>query len=251
MVFLNVIIMDLKTWIGWYEKILEDFKFDPIADMEAAEYLNDFLKEHENIKVDVDDLPHNDKFIIFGAGPSIKEHLKLLKEDFDLGVFTLVAADGATSALLEESILPDIIVTDLDGAMDDIIRANKAGSFIVVHAHGNNLERLRVYLPKLRNILGTTQTPPIGDLHNFGGFTDGDRAVFLAVELGAKLIILAGMDFGDIITRYSRPQISEMTRKADEIKKLKLEYAKKLIDWIIENEDVKIYNLVESKSLKG
>ncbi|HOJ43921.1 MAG TPA: DUF115 domain-containing protein, partial [Syntrophorhabdaceae bacterium] len=149
------------------------------------------------------------------------------------------------------SILPDIIVTDLDGSMDDIIRANKAGSFIVVHAHGNNLEKLKAYLPKLRNILGTTQTPPIGDLHNFGGFTDGDRSVFLAVELGAKLIILAGMDFGDIITRYSRPQISEKMEKADEVKRLKLEYAKKLIDWIMENEDVKIYNLIEAKSLKG
>ncbi|MDI9624040.1 MAG: DUF115 domain-containing protein [Methanothermobacter sp.] len=242
--------MDLKTWIGWYEKIIEDFKFDPVADMEAAEYLNDFLQKHRNIKVDMDDLPHNDKFIVFGAGPSIKKHLKLLKEDFDLGVFTVIAADGATTALLEESILPDIIVTDLDGKINDIIRANKAGSFVVVHAHGNNLERLKSYLPKLRNIFGTTQTSPIGDLHNFGGFTDGDRAVFLAVELGAKLIILAGMDFGDIITKYSRPQISEKTEKADKIKRLKLEYAKKLINWIMENEDVKIYNLVEVKSLK-
>jgi len=243
--------MDLKTWIGWYEKILEDFKFDPIADMEAAEYLNDFLKEHENIRVEVDDLPHDDKFIVFGAGPSIKKHLKLLREEFDLGEFTVISADGATTALLEESILPDIIVTDLDGDMDNIIRANKAGSFIVVHAHGNNLDKLRVYLPKLKNVLGTTQTPPLGHLHNFGGFTDGDRAVFLAVELGARAIILAGMDFGDVVTRYSRPQISEETGKADEIKKLKLEYAKKLIDWVIENEDVKIYNLVEIGSLKG
>lgn len=243
--------MDLKTWIGWYEKILEDFKFDPIADMEAAEYLNDFLKEHGNIMVEVDDLPHNDKFIIFGAGPSIKKHLKLLREDLDFRVFTVIAADGATSALLEESIIPDIIVTDLDGNMDDIIRANKAGSFLVVHAHGNNLEKLKFYLPKLRNVLGTTQTPHLGCLHNFGGFTDGDRAVFLAVELGAKLIILAGMDFGDTMTRYSRPQISGETEKADEVKRLKLEYAKRLIDWIMENEDVKIYNLVETGSLKG
>lgn len=32
-------------------------------------------------------------------------------------------------------------------------------------------------------------------VYNFGGFTDGDRAVFLAEALGASLIVVAGMDF--------------------------------------------------------
>ncbi|MBU4342157.1 MAG: MAF flag10 domain containing protein, partial [Candidatus Altiarchaeota archaeon] len=40
-------------------------------------------------------------------------------------------------------------------------------------------------------------------VHNFRGFTDGDRAAFLADRFGAELIVLAGMDFGDEIGKFS------------------------------------------------
>ena len=62
-------------------------------------------------------------------------------------------------------------------------------------------------------------------VHNFGGFTDGDRAVFLAVQLGAKKLILAGMDFGKVVSKYSRPEIDSEVGPAGPIKELKLEYA--------------------------
>ncbi|MGQ0534622.1 MAG: hypothetical protein ACT4PT_00940, partial [Methanobacteriota archaeon] len=44
-------------------------------------------------------------------------------------------------------------------------------------------------------VLGTCQVMPFGRLANFGGFTDGDRACFLAEEMGAKEVLLAGFDF--------------------------------------------------------
>jgi hypothetical protein len=34
-------------------------------------------------------------------------------------------------------------------------------------------------------------------VYNFGGFTDGDRAVFAADELGAERITLVGFDLDD------------------------------------------------------
>ena len=40
---------------------------------------------------------------------------------------------------MEENIVPHIIVTDLDGKLEDILNANSQGAFLVVHAHGNNL----------------------------------------------------------------------------------------------------------------
>ena len=83
---------------------------------------------------------------------------------------------------------------------------------MVVHAHGNNMENIKKYVPVLENILGSTQSIPLENVYNFGGFTDGDRCVFLAVKLGAKNIFIAGMDFGKIITRYSRPNIKEERR---------------------------------------
>ena len=53
-----------------------------------------------------------------------------------------IAADGAVSACLERNIIPEIIVTDLDGNLPEMVWANKKGSKIVVHAHGDNLSRL-------------------------------------------------------------------------------------------------------------
>ena len=37
--------------------------------------------------------------------------------------------------------------------------------------------------------------------------------MFLAIALGASELTLAGMDFGDVVTKYSRPNIAEETAK--------------------------------------
>lgn len=65
-------------------------------------------------------------------------------------------------------------------------------------------------------------------------------------DLKIKDITLAGMDFGNIITNYSRPEIEVELKEADDIKKLKLVYAKKLIESLkLENENIKINNLIK------
>ena len=58
-------------------------------------------------------------------------------------------------------------------------------------------------------------------------------------------MILAGMDFGDVVTRYSRPNIETELAKADDFKRKKLKYAEKFTRWIIENENVDVINLCE------
>ena len=242
--------MKIDTWLLWYDEILENFGFSREDDETCAHYLNDFLK---NKGLKVTDLPSSDKFIVFGAGPSLKRHLKILKNSLSIEKWkewVLISADGATTALMEENITPNIIVTDLDGKMEDILKANSQGSYLAVHAHGNNRENLKQYLPEIKNILGTTQSIPLQNVHNFGGFTDGDRAVFLAVELGAKNIIMAGMDFGTVVTKYSRPDMDQDTGPADDIKKMKLEYAEKLVKWVEHNTSVSIYNLIEIDNLR-
>ena len=95
------------------------------------------------------------------------------------------------------------------------------------------------------------QSAPIENVYNFGGFTDGDRCLFLAVKLGAQNIVMAGMDFGKVITRYSRPDIKEREGQADSVKEKKLEYAKKLVEWVAENENVKILNLSHGERIIG
>ena len=126
------------------------------------------------------DLPTRENIIVFGAGPSLKKHINKLKPEISANPdkFILISADGATTALMEENIVPHIIVTDLDGKLEDILNANSQGAFLVVHAHGNNLDALKSNLNDLKNVLGTTQSYPLEYVHNFGGFTDGDRAYF-------------------------------------------------------------------------
>ncbi len=240
--------MNLAIWLSWYEDLLEDFGFSRSQDEESAQLLEKLLEFYGGLKPK--DIPMQREAIVFGAGPSIKSNIKEIKS-LNLSEYTLISADGATTALLEEYIVPDIIVTDLDGDMGDIICANHEGAFLVIHAHGDNMEKLKEFVPRLNRVMGTTQSTPLTHVYNFGGFTDGDRALFLAVELGAEYITLAGMDFGKEVTRYSRPAMKEPKGQADEIKELKLKHAKKLVEWVAKNEEVTLLNISHGEKLEG
>lgn len=239
--------MEFGLWEKYYTEILEDFGFSRENDEESAKLLDEILSTEGCLTLDElgEIVGFSDKYIVFGAGPSLKQHVQLLKEEYDLKDYVLLAADGATTALIEQKIAPDIVATDLDGNLDDILLANFRGANIIIHAHGDNMDKIAKLTPFFTSVLGTTQAQPIGNLYNFGGFTDGDRALFLAAALGASQIILAGMDFGDIVTKYSRPNIETETAQADDFKKKKLRYAEKFTQWIIDNENVEIINLKE------
>lgn len=239
--------MEFGLWEKYYTEILEDFGFSRENDEESAKLLDEILSTEGCLTLDElgEIVGFSDKYIVFGAGPSLKQHVQLLKEEYDLKDYVLLAADGATTALIEQKIAPDIVATDLDGNLDDILLANFRGANIIIHAHGDNMDKIAKLTPFFTSVLGTTQAQPIGNLYNFGGFTDGDRALFLAAALGASQIILAGMDFGDIVTKYSRPNIETETTQADDFKKKKLRYAEKFTQWIIDNENVEIINLKE------
>lgn len=239
--------MEFGLWEKYYVEILDDFGFSRENDEESAKLLDEILSVEGCLTLEdlAEIVGFSDKFIVFGAGPSLKDHVTYLKENYDLKDYVLVAADGATTALIEQRIAPDIVATDLDGNLDDILLANFRGANIIVHAHGDNMDKIAKLTPFFTSVLGTTQAQPVGNLYNFGGFTDGDRALFLAVALNASEITLAGMDFGDVVTRYSRPNIENDTAKADDFKKKKLGYAEKFTKWIGENENVEMVNLCD------
>ena len=138
---------------------------------------------------------------------------------------TIIAADGAAAVLLNRGRVPDIIMTDLDGRQpgDAILEIAAAGNgaLLLIHAHGDNTALIQKYLlllaEKIKNgtIIPTCQCRPPAELYNFGGFTDGDRCVFLAQAFGAEKITLLGFDFND--------------RNVTDLKKKKLVCAEKLI----------------------
>ncbi len=221
--------MDDREWEKIYNKIIEDFNFDKEKDVEAAKILSSFFKEKPDVKI-LEKMIKGKEVFIFGAGPSLKRHVKILKNIKKCQ--PIIVADGACKAFLEEGIIPDIIVSDLDGDIESLIECNKKGAIVVLHAHGDNIDKIKKYFHKLKNVIPTTQIPEYKKykLYNFYGFTDGDRCCYLAYYFKAKKLILGGMDFGEYVTKYSRPEIKGEIEKADNIKAKKLRYAEYLIN---------------------
>ena len=187
--------MRFEDWEPIYLNILDDFGFSREHDEEAARLLSCLLRDRRPDKIleEAFDLVHGQFVIVCGNAPSLAEEVKSRLEEDSV----LIAADGATEVLLEEARLPSIIVTDLDGPFPAIKELNQKGSIVVVHAHGDNLDALRNCVPQLVRVIGSTQSRPLHNVYNFGGFTDGDRCVFLARHLGAAAIELIGFDFDD------------------------------------------------------
>jgi uncharacterized Rossmann fold enzyme len=208
----DITVVDYKAWEPLYLQILEDFGFSLERDEEAAKLLADLLAGRPAAFHDLYHLVHRNPVAVCGNAP----HLAAELDHRSVIGSTILAADGAVSVLLEKNIVPGAVVTDLDGPFPDIQRANMLGSLIVVHAHGDNLDALTSYIPRLERVVGTCQCRPPSGLFNFGGFTDGDRCVFLAKELGSAKISLLGFDFED----------ESLTPR----KRKKLGWAKKLID---------------------
>jgi uncharacterized Rossmann fold enzyme len=221
--------MRYSDWEPIYKEILKDFGFDRAKDDEAAKVASEIIAYKRNtgektVKQELEELITGKRVIICGNAPCLERDIREKEKEFDVVHFSrdcvVIAADGATSVLLRNAIIPDLVCTDLDGTIADIITANRLGAIIVVHAHGDNIEMLKKVLPALNeNVLCTTQSKPLHNVHNFGGFTDGDRCVFLAKEFGARSIELIGFDFED-------EQVSEQKRK-------KLTWAKRLIGDIL------------------
>jgi uncharacterized Rossmann fold enzyme len=165
---------------------------------------------------------------VFGAGPSL-ERVKSSHNGIN------IAADGACSYLLKLGIVPEMVVSDLDGRVADILEVDRSGGIVILHAHGDNIKKLKKHALKFKNLFGTTQARPFGKLLNFGGFTDGDRAVFLAEHFKPARINLYGMDFEQDPGTYSLTKAKNI-----EIKRKKLIWAKRLLDILIHDSDIEI-----------
>jgi uncharacterized Rossmann fold enzyme len=227
----------------WYEKIAAAFGYSIQKDRDATVVLRELLARAVSPLQKLKSLLMGKDVVVFGAGPSLESNIDSLISTGLEKILTLIVADGATTAFLEKGVIPQVIVTDLDGSMDDITDASKRGSTIVVHAHGDNIDALRKWVPRITEnkkgeLFGTTQVesyPPF--IYNFGGFTDGDRGVFLAEEMEAKTIILAGMDLGTTIGRYSKEPSTDLSHTPNDErwlsnKRLKLRFAKELLEWL-------------------
>jgi len=230
--------MKVQGWEKKYVKILKEFNFSRKEDEESARVLNSILKRRVSLKK-IEEKIRNQTVFVVGAGSSLVSSIPILKKYKNI---TKIVADGATRALIENKIIPDVVVTDLDSEPEFLKKASKSGAIMVVHSHGDNIEKLHLAL-EFRTCIGTTEGRPFGNIHNFGGFTDGDRCVFLARYFKAEKIILFGMDFGPKIGRYSKIRVYDRRTKLK-----KLQHGKKLLEWLASKDSSGLYT---TRPIKG
>ena len=129
-----------------------------------------------------------------GAAPSLPDEIDRV-DDADL----VFAASTAADVVRDAGIPVDLFVTDLDKNPETARELTAAGTPVAAHAHGDNVDLLEEWLPRLdpAHTLATTQAAPVDAVYNFGGFTDGDRAAFLADHAGAADLRFVGWAFDD------------------------------------------------------
>ena len=230
--------MTIHGWKTKFNEIRKEFGYSEKEDLISAKKLNLLLKR-KNSKKELENIITGKTVFIIGAGPSLSKSLKHIKKSKNI---IKIVADGAVRALLEKNIKPDILVTDLDGDLESIKKIGKTQIPIIVHAHGDNYKKLEI-VKNISNVIGTTQTKKFGKMENFGGFTDGDRCIFLAEYFNASKIVLIGMDFGQKIGKYSKHKI--INRKI-KIKKLKV--GKMIAEWFATKSKAELYS---TKRMKG
>lgn len=221
--------MDMRKWLPMYDSICGEFGFDKGRDVQSASLLADILKSRgvaglASVKGKV---PRT--VVVCGGSASLRDEVSSMSVEG-----YVVSADSATSALLEAGLEPHMIVTDLDGIVEDQVDLNAKGVPVFVHAHGDNQQAIRCYVPRFSGtVIGTCQCPPPEGLYNFGGFTDGDRAACICAALGAREIQLVGFDFDNP---------SDKSGKRRDVKRRKLVWAKRILDEL-SSEGVRIRRL--------
>ena len=231
--------MTIRGWKSRYADILKEFKYSEKRDRESAVLLNSIIKR-SNSNTQLNKLIQGKTVLVIGSGPSLSTAIPKLKK---YKKTTKIAADSSVKALVDNGLVPDIVVTDLDGDEKTLKKISDTETIFVVHAHGDNMERLEL-ARSFKNCSGTTQSTPFGKIQNFGGFTDGDRGVFLASHYQAERIILFGMDFGERVGK-----LSDTKRTERRIKIMKLEKGKKLLEWLALNTKSELYTT--SKPING
>ena len=232
--------MTIPGWERVYAGIVKEFGYDVGRDEESAAILESVMRE-SGTEARISEMMRGRTVFVAGSGPSLPSAIRHIKRF--MGRVVVVAADSSAGLLVRNKIVPDVIATDLDGDLNLFGEMADTQTIFVVHAHGDNLDRIRM-AGRFRNCIGTTQSGQSGRICNFGGFTDGDRAVFLASHYGADRIILFGMDFGDRIGRHSGTKVRERKTKIAKLKK-----GEELLGWLAGRTKSKLYTT--SRPIQG
>jgi len=182
--------MNFQTWEPIYESILADFGYPREADERARDAIAAYARPFDFDRLDCS----NDRVAVVGAAPSLAAEVDRVA-DAD----RIFAASTATDVVRDAGFDIDLMVTDLDKNPETARALTRDGTPVAAHAHGDNIPLIEEYVPRFdsAHVVATTQAAPRDAVYNFGGFTDGDRAAFLADALGASELRFVGWDFDD------------------------------------------------------
>ncbi|MFA6803418.1 MAG: 6-hydroxymethylpterin diphosphokinase MptE-like protein [Candidatus Methanomethylophilaceae archaeon] len=209
--------MRFSEWEPVYSLILSDMGYDRTDDEDSARLLRALMPNAEHVSDEEIESLIGEEVVIFGDADTLGKSLVSFEASG-----TLIASGSATSKVMAAGIIPDIVVTDLDGDVEAQKEASRMGALTLIHAHGDNSESIMKHAKDFKGkVVLTTQSVPDHVVRNFGGFTDGDRSVCLARHFGAKKINLVGFD-------YENPSVKEGSDR--NTKKRKLAWAKRIIE---------------------
>ena len=197
---------EIDWWWKFQDEINSQFQFSKVREELAAKLVSRLNFTKSSIKSSF----VGRDFVVVGAG---------LSESSELPNENLIVADGALRASLEREIIPEWIISDLDGYIPDIVWASQNGSNVIIHAHGDNLSRVSLYSNQIKPKCITT-TYPSPNTFSWGGFTDGDRSLMMCLSLECNSVRLVGFNF---------EEIGEFTGEYSPRKLEKLQWAKKII----------------------
>ena len=182
--------MNFEAWEPVYESICSDFGYPRTGDERARDAIAAYATPFDFERLDV----AGREVAIVGAAPSLPGEVDRVA-DAD----RVFAASTAADVVREAGYDLDLLVTDLDKNPETVVELTRAGTPVAAHAHGDNVPLVEAWVPRCDSdhLLATTQAAPVEAVYNFGGFTDGDRAAFLADELGAERLRFVGWDFDD------------------------------------------------------
>ena len=202
---------DIDWWWEFQDQINTQFNFSRIREEVATR----MVAHSEFLKTSISHYFRGRDLVLIGAA---------INQSLSIPNSSLIVADGALRACLEKDIIPELIISDLDGYLPDMFWATQNGSKIIIHAHGDNISRVHQYSAKL-NPICMTSTYPSDSTFCWGGFTDGDRATMMSLSLGCASIKLLGFDFnkvGSFSGEYSPRKIEKLVwaqRIIDECKR--------------------------------
>ena len=206
-----------------YEEICSLLNLDRKKDRDAADYILK-IPNYGNSLMEILRSHSGKEFFVIGNGPPVED----LDSIYGKGI--IVVADSAIWKI-KRPYVPEIVVTDLDGDTERILELSDSGSIVFVHAHGDNLQKIKEITKKFKgHFIPTTQVP--GYEGNFGGFTDGDRAAFISDYLGASRTVLVDFDF---TIPHGKPW--------NQRKQIKLDIARRLLEDLREKNRQKIVGL--------